>query len=168
MTTNTRILLAVDDSEASERAVRYVADVLGRLADAHVHLFHVLPPIPPGLLEFGGAEDPKAERQLSEKLKQAQAEWIERAKAESEPVMEKARALLSRAGIAPGRVSAEFGPSIHRPDVPREIVEVAQRARCDTIVVGRTSLSWLKEQMGQHVGEALVKKAQGLTLWVVG
>lgn len=168
MTTTTHILLAADDSEASGRAVRYVADMLGRLGDAHVHLFHVLPPIPPELLEFGGAEDPGTERRLSDKLKQAQSEWVDRAKAEAEPVMEKARAVLSRAGIAPGRVSEEFSPSIHRPDLPREILEAARRARCDTIVVGRTSLSWLKEQMGHHVGEALVKKAEEVTIWVVG
>lgn len=168
MTTTTQILLAVDDSEASERAVRYVADMLGHLGGAQIHLFHVLPPIPPELLEFGGAEDPGTERRLSEKLKQAQSEWVDRAKADAQPVMERVKAVLSRAGIAPGRVSVEFSPSIHRPDLPRDILEAAQRARCDTIVVGRTSLSWLKEQMGQHVGEALVKKAEEVTIWVVG
>lgn len=168
MTTTTQILLALDDSEASERAVHYVADMLGRLSNAHVHLFHVLPPIPPELLEFGGAEDPGTERRLSDKLKQAQAEWVDRAKADAQPVMERAKAVLSGAGIAPRRVSVEFSPSIHRPDIPRDILEAAQRARCDTIVVGRTALSWLKEQMGQHVGEALVKKAEEVTIWVVG
>lgn len=163
-----RILLAVDGSEASERAVRYVADVVGRLSEAHLHLFHVLQPLPPELLEFGGAEDPGTERRLSDRLKQAQSEWIHRAKGDAEPVMERAKAVLSRAGIAPGRLSAEFAPSIHRPDVPRDILEAAQRARCGTIVVGRTSLSWLREQMEQHVGEALVKKAEEVTIWVVG
>ena len=51
-----RLLLAIDDTAATERAVAYVANVARGNPEFHVRLFHVLPPIPPGLLEHGGHE----------------------------------------------------------------------------------------------------------------
>ncbi len=51
-------LVSVDDSDSSIRSVTSVAEMIGTRDDFHVVLFHVLPPIPPELLEFGGAEDP--------------------------------------------------------------------------------------------------------------
>jgi K+-sensing histidine kinase KdpD len=48
-----RILLAVDDTEASARAVEYVAEVIGGRPDSFVHLIHVLQ----GEEEVAGARD---------------------------------------------------------------------------------------------------------------
>ena len=51
---NKHILIAVDNTEASHRAVHYVAAMLGGRRGFHVRLLHVLPPFPPELLECGG------------------------------------------------------------------------------------------------------------------
>ena len=48
-----RILLAVDESENSHRVVQYVGSLLSRTPDVVVTLFHVLKPMPRGLLEHG-------------------------------------------------------------------------------------------------------------------
>ncbi|MBX3334092.1 MAG: STAS/SEC14 domain-containing protein [Nitrospira sp.] len=53
-----KFLIAVDESAASLKAVSYVSQILRGRTDVHVRLLRVLPPIPPGLLEFGGAEHP--------------------------------------------------------------------------------------------------------------
>ena len=50
-----RILLAVDESENSHRVVQYVGSLLGRTPEVAVTLFHVLKPMPRGLLEIGRA-----------------------------------------------------------------------------------------------------------------
>jgi hypothetical protein len=71
-----RILLAVDESEKSHRVVRYVGSLLGRTPNVVVTLFHVLKPMPRGLLEHGGSEDPAAEEQLSVQLRDEQEAWI--------------------------------------------------------------------------------------------
>ncbi|MEK6641661.1 MAG: universal stress protein, partial [Nitrospirota bacterium] len=71
-----RILLAVDESENSYRVVQYVGSLLGRTSDVVVTLFHVLKPIPRGLLEHGGSENPVAEAQLSVQLRDEQEAWI--------------------------------------------------------------------------------------------
>jgi hypothetical protein len=75
-----KILIAVDETDASLKAVGYVARLLGGRKDLHVRLFHVLPSIPPELLEYGGAENPRKEQQLSADLRTAQNDWIEKAK----------------------------------------------------------------------------------------
>ena len=57
-------------------------------------LLHALPPIPPELLEFGGAEDPEAERRLDAELKKEQAQWLDKAKKSANPILEKAKMIL--------------------------------------------------------------------------
>jgi len=64
-----RILLPVDESENSHRVVQYVGSLLGQTPDVLGTLFHVLKPMPRGLLEHGGSENPAAEEQLSVQLR---------------------------------------------------------------------------------------------------
>ncbi len=51
-----RILLAVDESENSHRVVQYVGSLLGRTPNVVLILFHVLKPMPRGLLEHAGSD----------------------------------------------------------------------------------------------------------------
>lgn len=51
-------LIAIDDSDASRRAVKYVSKFVGRRKGFRICLVHVLRPLPPALLEHGGSEDP--------------------------------------------------------------------------------------------------------------
>ena len=98
-TANKRLLIAVDDSDASMRAVRYVADTIGGRDGFQVRLFHVLPPLPPELLEFIGSSDPAEEAQMQAKQKAEQAEWLKKAKKAEQPIFQKARAISGRGGI---------------------------------------------------------------------
>jgi len=162
-----KILIAVDDSEASIKAVSYVTHMLRGRKDIHVRLFRVLPAIPPELLEFGGAEDPQTEQRLSADLKQTQAGWIATAKSDAQPSLDKAMAILLHGGLSPHEVSATFSSSIHQPDVAREILEAAKNWNCGTLVVGKRAHSWLNELTAKHVGEELVRKGEGFAIWVV-
>jgi len=162
-----RFLIAIDKSEASFKTVTYVSRVLRGHSDAQVRLFHVLPPIPPELLEFGGAEQPQLEQRLSDELRQNQARWIETAKRNVQESLDKASAILLEGGLSSDRVSTTFSSPIHRPDVVREILDAAQTWGCGTLVVGRHSRSWIRELGSSHVGEELVRKGQGFAVWVV-
>jgi nucleotide-binding universal stress UspA family protein len=160
-------LVGVDDSAASIRSLSYVADMIGGRKNFHVVLFHVLPSIPPELLEFGGAEDPGTEQKLDKALKKDQAQWIENAKQAAKPIMENAKTILYRVGVSPEMVTTVFSRSIHRPDIVRELIETARNQNCGTIVVGRESYSSFKEMFHHHVGEELVRQARGLAIWVI-
>ena len=160
-------LVGVDDSVASIRSVSYVADLIGARKDFHVVLFHVLPSIPPELLEFGGAEDPGTEQKLDKALKKEQAQWIENAKKTAEPMLDNAKMILYRIGMLPAMITTVFSQSIHRPDIVRELIETARKQNCGTIVVGRESYSSFKEIFHHHVGEELAEKGQGFAIWVI-
>jgi hypothetical protein len=77
---NTRLLVVRDDSVASRRAVKYVGKFVGKRKAFRICLVHVLPPLPPELLEHGGSEDSAKEAQLEAELKVGQHRWISAAK----------------------------------------------------------------------------------------
>lgn len=163
-----KIMIAVDDSSASLGAVAYVAGLMGGRKDLSVRLFHVLPPLPPGLLEFGGSENPEQEARLSAELRQSQQRWTEEAKRFATAAMDTAVTLLIDHGFPAQQVSAELCPSFQaRDDIAQVILQTANDWDCGTIVVGRRTLHWLQELFARHVGEELVRQAEGYAVWVV-
>ena len=168
MGSTTKILLAIEDSEASMKAVAYVAEMVRGREAIRICLFHALPPIPARLLEFGGTEDPQKEQTLGTELKTAQAEWIEKAKAAVQPAITRAQTVLQDHGISQDQISTHFSQTIHKLDIVQEILNAAKQVHCGTIVVGRHRLPWVQDLFYHHTGEELVEKAQEFSVWVVG
>ena len=162
-----KILLAIEDSEASMKAAAYVAQMVRGREEIHICLFHALPPIPPRLLEFGGTEDPQEEQTLRTELKSAQTQWIEKAKDAVRPTITRAQAILQDHGVSQHRISTHFSHTIHKLDIVQEIFNAAKQAHCGTIVVGRHRLPWVQELFHHHTGEELVEKAEEFSVWVV-
>ena len=164
-----RLLLVVDASPSSKSAVEYLAKVLGHRRGFQVCLAHFLKPLPPILLEFGGAENPDQERQLDAQLHRDQQRWIDSAKRKAEPALSWARGRLRQAGLPATSLSTQFSDPAHEHDNGSdEILELARRNSCRTIVVGRSSLSWLKRiTAGKGLAEKLVQQGKGLTIWIV-
>ena len=159
-----RILVAVDESENSNRAVKYVGSLLRETPDTAVTLFHVLKPMPRGLLEHGGSENPATEARLSEQLRQDQEAWI-RQEAEREcPFLIKAFETLTQSGFDRSRVALRIG---HEDDIARNILEEARNGKHETIVVGRHGSSGIKRLFGGGVTDQLLRDAKGFAIWVV-
>ena len=159
-----RMLVAVDESETSARAVQYVGSLLRGRTDTEVTLFHVLKPMPRGLLEHGGSENPAIETQLDEQLHAEQQAWL-RQEAKSEcPVLIKALQTLTESGFDRSRVALRIG---HEEDIARNILEEARSGKHDTIVVGRHGSSRVKRLFGGSVTDALLQDAKGFAIWVV-
>ncbi len=167
MDRTTRILIAIDDSPASLEAVTYVSRLLGGRKDLAICLFHILPPIPPKLREFGGSEDPRQEERLSAELRQEQHQWTEDAKRSAGGSMDKAMTQLIDSGFSAQQVTAETAPSSEEPNMANHILRKAEEWDCGTIVVGRRGLSWLQELLTRHTGEDLVRDARNHAVWVV-
>ena len=159
-----RILVAVDESENSNRAVKYVGSLLRETPNTAVTLFHVLKPMPRGLLEHGGSENPAAETRLSEQLRKDQEAWI-RQEAEREcPFLLKAFETLTQSGFDRSRVALRIG---HEDDIARNILEEARNGKHETIVVGRHGSSGIKRLFGGGVTDQLLRDAKGFAIWVV-
>ncbi len=162
-----RILVAVDNSEASSRVVSYVAKMVGRRSGFRVHLVHVLPSFPPALLEFGGAEKPVQEERLEAAEHAARIRWLDRAEKAARPVLARAKWILRKAGMPISAMETQFSTSTSGEEVVADILEAARASRCGTVVVGRESLPGLKGLFRHHVGDELIKRGHGLTVWVV-
>src|SRR5438094_1133997 len=168
-THNNRLFVVVDGSSSSKHAVEYLARVLASRRGFQVCLAHFLSPLPTGLLEFGGAEDPDKERQLDTQLKTEQQQWIAAAKKEAQPALNWACTKLRRAGLPASSLATQFSdPFREQNSASKEILELARTNRCHTIVVGRRSLSWLRRLIaGKDLAEKLVQQGKGITLWIV-
>ena len=164
MSSAMRVLLAVDESENSHRVVQYVGSLLRRTPDVDVTLFHVLKPMPRGLLEHGGSENPTAEEHLSMQLREEQEAWIRKERESECHILRKACETLEQSGFDLSRVAVKYG---HEDDIARNILEEARSGHHDTIVVGRHGTSRIKQIFGGGVTDHLLRDAKGFAIWVV-
>jgi nucleotide-binding universal stress UspA family protein len=162
-----RILIAIDDSDASYRAVTYVGSIIGGREDFRVCLLHALPPLPRELLEFGGASDPQQEEQAEACIHAEQARWLEAVVQAAEPVFTRAKGILHEAHVPADAVETQIVDTVNTQDTVLDILEAARAQQWGTVVVGRESFHGLKALLTSHVGDTLIRQAQGLTVWVV-
>jgi nucleotide-binding universal stress UspA family protein len=160
------ILVAVDDSDATKAALARVA--AGHAADgATVRLFHVVGPVPPALLEFGGADTPAEEERMERLYEVAESEWFSKARHAALPLLEAARDTLVAAGIAAARISIHVAESLPEDRLAHLILDDAREAGCDVVVVGHTAYGWLTKHFHADVAHELQKHADGLEIVVV-
>ena len=100
-----RILVGIEDSESSTHALEYVADLARGDGGFVIHAFHAIGPVPVGLREFGGAENPRTERQLDSQLQQKCDHWIRTAKTEARLLLENAKRQLIATGISESAIT---------------------------------------------------------------
>lgn len=157
-------LVAVDNSEHSLHAVRYVGTVLRDVPETSVTLFHVLKPMPRGLLEHGGSENPAEEVRLAKELQQEQEKWV-RAESEKEsPILTEAAKVLNQAGFPRERTVLKFS---HDDRVASNILDEARTGGYGTIVVSRHGSNTKKRLLAAGITDHLLREASGVTLWVV-
>jgi nucleotide-binding universal stress UspA family protein len=159
-----RILVAVDESENSQRVLQYVGSLLSRTPDLTLTLFHVLKPMPRGLLEHGGSGNPVEEAQLSEQLHNEQEAWIRKESEAECHVLKEACETLKQYGFDMSHVDLKYG---HEDDIARSILEEARSGQHETIVVGRQGMSRIKQIFGGGTTDHVLRGAKGLAIWVV-
>jgi nucleotide-binding universal stress UspA family protein len=165
--TSPEILIAVDDSEASYRALHYVGTIVGRGTVLRLRLFHALPPMPPELLEGGGSENPELEAKEEADVHAAQRRWLAEAEAAAEPLFARCKEILRSAQISDSVIATACAPSDGAENVASTILAASQSHGCNTIVVGRTAFSRFHALFHRHVGDELISRGQDRTIWVV-
>ena len=161
------ILIAVDDSEASYRAVTYVGSIMRGGKDFRVCLLHALPPLPRELLEFGGSGDPQQEEREEMHFHTEQARWSEAAAQAAEPVFTRAKQILHMAHVPADAVETQIVDTVNTQDIVLDILETAHARHCGTVVVGRQAHHGLKALLTSHVSDALISQGESLAIWVV-
>jgi nucleotide-binding universal stress UspA family protein len=156
---NTKLLVVVDESRATMRALEYVAHVASRRRDFRVCLAHALPSPPPELVEFRGAEKAR--------LRAYKRRWISVVEMAEQHALERANTVLCRGGVAEKAIEAHYCNLVDATRATQEILSLARSRKCDTVVIGRDSLSWLGELIHGDPAEELVRQGKGFTIWVV-
>jgi nucleotide-binding universal stress UspA family protein len=160
-------LVAIDDSEASLKAVGYVGSMMGDRSGVTVDLWHMLPPLPPDLLEFGGAENPVEGKAEEAEIHALQEDWVRDQRRKAEPLFEQATKLLAQTGLPAECIRCDHGMCAHPQEMVQGIINAAKANHCDTIVVGRHAFHGWHKLFGHHVSDRLIRRCRDLTIWVV-
>jgi nucleotide-binding universal stress UspA family protein len=145
-----RILVGVDEGEASLSAVRYLAAVLGGSNTSKVRLLAVFKAPDPDLVpDAGERREQAAERRLTleNRLAQAYHELVE-------------------AGLPQDNVSTELLEAQGRT-VGEAIMAAQAEGGYGTVVVGRRGLSKTEEFLFGSVSNTVVHRATDCCVWVV-
>lgn len=161
------LLLVIDESPTSLRAVEYTGNLLRHRLGFRIHLLYLLPSLPPELLEFGGAENSRKEQLLEDELRRDQRQWIALAHKSAEPSVEQAVGVLRKAGIPAGDILRDFSYPTEPRDAARTVLEYVQAKKCHTVIVGHKSHSWFREIAGSDLTEHILRNASGISVWIV-
>ncbi|MDD5656205.1 MAG: universal stress protein [Elusimicrobia bacterium] len=158
-----KLLLAVDDSDGSRQAVRWVVRNFGRAPDLRVTLLHVLPEIPSRFWDDGHI----LSRRESAARKAVVARWEEKGRVRVAACLRWAAARLTTAGVAPECVESKTATT-ERHNVADAVLEEARRGGYRTLVLGRNCGHHraLHAVLGS-VAETVVNRAADLAVCVV-
>ncbi|HXV19856.1 MAG TPA: universal stress protein [Desulfuromonadales bacterium] len=160
-----KILVAVDGSGASERALEYAAKMARDLGDAQLTIFHVGEPIPVNVMEY---DKLPGKGEWDEKLEKHRKDVEKYEKKEAQADAEMFRYLKHRAeqqGLKPEQVDTRFSADVQ--NIPTEIILAAEKGGYEAICLGRQGRSSVKEFFIGSVSERVVRHARGCAVWVV-
>jgi len=100
-------------------------------------------------------------------MRDKQADWLEQAKRASQPMMDRAKAILRNAGVPAGAISSQFYVPVGGENMVSDILLQAKEDHLDTIVVGRETFAGLQRVFRHHVADDLIRRGHNHTIWVV-
>ncbi len=156
-----KILIAIDDSQDSLKAVEYVAKMFPGAGDLEVGLVHVLPNLPAIFWDEGhilSDEEKKDRKKVVDK-------WLADRRARMEPVFKKATAALSGAGVKPQQITTTSLSD--STDVADSILEAAKDGGYQTIVLGRRGVTSGKHLLLGSVTSRIITHGSGVAITVV-
>ncbi len=158
------LLIAVDGSENSIRAIDYVGEMLGHTATTKIMLLHI-------------------ERFPDRDLFADDDAWKEncaQVREEMKAFLGSARQMLMDKGISEGIIEQRYVVSCKSPladqaqfrcsrgtSIAQEILAVLKEEGYGTVVIGRRGVSKAEEFLFGSVSNRIIHHAQGCTVWVV-
>lgn len=161
-----KVLVCVDHSDSSRRAVAFAGKVFGQGAasDLKITLFHVAEFLPEFVLT-DHAEPGLTPRSLA-------AMWATRAKDDGEKLLGEQKEVLASAGIPAGSletklIATDALPEARKVAAALTIIEEMQSGKYDIICIGRRGASQISSSFIGGVAEKILREAAGRTVWVV-
>jgi nucleotide-binding universal stress UspA family protein len=130
-----KILLAIDGSACSLKAVDYIGQQFSGVQDLEITLFHVLPYVPAAFWDDGHILT-EEEREARKKVVDR---WLSNQKMRLEPIFHGAIERLAKRGINPEQITMRSVSD--STDVAGSILEEAKSGDYQTLVMGRSGHS---------------------------
>jgi nucleotide-binding universal stress UspA family protein len=148
-----KMLIAVDSSKSSRKAVDYVGKFA---ADTRVELtlFHAMRSVSLGFVDDLAFRDEDTERQLLEEVDR-----------DIPRMFRSYKDLLVRAGVDEDRISTKS--ILHSTSRAGDILREAKERKYGTIVMGRRGLSKVREFLMGRVTNKVLSRAEGFAVWIV-
>ncbi len=162
------ILLPVDASDASEKAVMFVSRLLGKTPpkDLQITLYHVAESLPDFIATRRKGNAPE------NIFRSVADEWETNIRVDGEQLLAGYKQLLTTSGISSASVHEKLRIEEGLPEAKKviaamDIIHEMQRGTYDVIVMGRRASSAANLPFLGSVSEKVVREAQGRTIWIV-
>ncbi|MDY7030674.1 MAG: universal stress protein [Thermodesulfobacteriota bacterium] len=156
-----KILIAVDGSEGSHKAVEFVGRFFSESSDLKITLLHVLPELPAEIWEEGHI----LSGQEKAKRKAAIDNWQDNQKLKTENIYKRALNTLTENGIEPQQVETKSNSEF--ADVAETILDEARNGGYQVLILGRRGLSNISRFLMGSVTNKVIHHGTGLTLCIV-
>jgi nucleotide-binding universal stress UspA family protein len=156
-----KMLIAIDGSECSLRAVAYAGRQFSGISDLQITMFHVLP-FPPAPLWDAGHIPTKGEEMEREREIER---WLLEQRAMTESLFDKAIAVLVEAGIS--RTQMAIKTISDSSDIADSILEETRDGGYQTLVVGRCGQAPVKKFLIGSVTTEIINHGAGVAVCVV-
>ncbi len=156
-----RMLIAIDGSDGSLRAIDYVGQQFSGVGDLKITLFHVLSGVPPELWDDGhilSDEERRARRAVLDK-------WLSNQKLKLDAVFNPALETLTRRGIKPEQIETK-SVSESVKNVAECILAEAKTGRYQTLVMGRCGASPTAHTLLGSIVSKIMNQGAGITVCV--
>jgi nucleotide-binding universal stress UspA family protein len=153
--TTSRILVAVDGSENSKRAVDHLSFILGSCKDQGIKI--LLLNVWPGFITLSS---PRIIPNLSD-FPTSQQNYEEK----TNSFLDECEGILLEAGLSRNMIKKKIG--LKGVDIGKAIFSEAQKGGYETIVMGRRGISKAKEFFMGSVSSKILQQAGNLTVWIV-
>lgn len=160
-----KMLLAVDNTVASDKAVQFVANLCSKAYPdgATITLFHVAESLPDFIVSRSDTGDV---------FRTVAKEWEAHNRADGERLLAKHKEAIASAGIEPASIHTKLAveeaiPKAKKVVATMGIIEEMKEGAYDVVVLGRRENCSPDLPFLGSVAETVIREAQGKTVWVV-
>lgn len=157
------VLIAVDGSSNSLRAVKYAGRVFASNVEARLVLFHMLPAISRMNLDKKTIKIIDARKAERDDL--AGLYWRTEDENKISKFFVEATDELVQAGVQPEQIKSKF--SVKKGEIADAILEEVGLGHYETLVLGRRGLSRVREFFMGSISTKVVREARGCAVCVV-
>jgi len=152
-----RILIAVDGSIYSRKAMEYAAGIGSIVKDIHYTLLHVHPKVSEYLVE-DAKKDPQSIATLKKATKKNQDESIR--------LLDESKNIMVKVGIGEDKI--ETVSQEQTRGTAKAVLDRGKKSLCDAIVLGRRGVSRLAESFMGSITNSVLEHTDDTPVWAIG